>query len=579
VHGGEIRYANLDYAASAPALRCVVDRIAELLPLYSSVHRGAGYASAVCTSAYEAARRDIGAFVGAREGDVVVFTRHTTDALNLLATAVPGPVVYLDIEHHANLLPWQTRGGRVVIAGSTLGETLGAVRAELAREPAALLAVTGASNVTGECLPVTELAAIAHAHGARIAVDGAQLMPHRRIGMAASDIDYLAFSGHKMYAPFGAGVLAGRGDWLDAAAPYLAGGGAVREVRLDGTGWAAAPARHEAGTPNVVGAVALATACRYMADLPAGAMAAHEGALLELLTAGLESVDGVRILRLWPGEAERIAVVSFVVEGWPSALVAQYLSAEHGIGVRDGRFCAHPFLARLNPVHRNPVHRGPVHRSGADPSGSAVRASLGLGSSAADVDRLVGALAALRSRGPAWTYGGAEDGYRPSPDSRPLPDWTSGAPGAASPCRLPNAARLPARGAFPGVPGLVLILQALVVFAFVEQPEAEGVLSGKVAVHADLAGRRAGVHRVLMTAESRLNGLHPLDEAPGVLPVHRRRRLRRVAGALRGLPRLVERYVTCRSGRSEFRVAHPASRLPVGPCDGLRQDVVRGRRR
>lgn len=416
VHGGTVRYVNLDYAASAPPLRSVADRVAELLPLYSSVHRGAGYASAVSTSAYETARRDIGAFVGARDDDVVVFTRHTTDALNLLATAVPGPVVHLDIEHHANLLPWRARGSRVVTARRTLWETLRAVRAALAHQPVALLAVTGASNVTGECLPVTELAAIAHAHGARIAVDGAQLVPHQRVDIAATDIDYLAFSGHKVYAPFGAGALVGRRDWLDAAPPYLAGGGAVREVRLDGTDWATVPARHEAGTPNVVGAVALATACRCIADLPAGALAAHEGALLERLTAGLEGIDGVRILRLWPGEAERIGVVSFTVDGWPSAHVAQYLSAEHGIGVRDGRFCAHPFVARLNPA------------------GSAVRASLGLGSSAADVDRLVRALAALRSRGPAWTYGDAEDGYRPSPDPRPLPDWASGAPGAASPC-------------------------------------------------------------------------------------------------------------------------------------------------
>jgi len=424
VHGGSTRYANLDYAASAPPLRIVADRVAELLPLYSSVHRGAGYASAVCTGAYETARGGIGAFTGARDSDVVVFTRHTTDALNLLAAAVPGPVVHLDIEHHANLLPWQARAGRLVTARSTLGATLAAVGAELAREPAALLAVTGASNVTGECLPIGELVAIAHAHGARIVVDGAQLVPHRRVDIAASDIDYLAFSGHKVYAPFGAGVLIGRRDWLDAAPPYLAGGGAVREVRLDGADWAAAPARHEAGTPNVVGAIALAAACRCLADLPAGAVAAHENALLDRLTGGLERIGGIRILRLWPGEAERIGVVSFTVDGWPSAHVAQYLSAEHGIGVRDGRFCAHPFLARLNPVCP----------SGDDLSGSAVRASLGLGSSASDVDRLVGALAALRTRGPAWTYGGAEDGYRPSPDSRTLPDWAHGAPGAASPC-------------------------------------------------------------------------------------------------------------------------------------------------
>jgi len=422
VTGRSVRYVNLDYAASAPALRAVADQVTELLPLYSSVHRGAGYASAVCTSAYEAARGTLAAFTGARQDDVVIFTRNTTDALNLLASAVPGPVVHLDIEHHANLLPWQahsarTGGARSVGARATLAETLEAVRGELARTQAALLAVTGASNVTGECLPIVQLADLAHAHGARIAVDGAQLVPHRRVGLVASGIDYLAFSGHKIYAPFGAGVLIGRRDWLDAARPYLAGGGAVREVRLDGTDWAASPARHEGGTPNVIGAVALAAACRFVDSLPAGAAEAHEGFLTGRLLAGLSTIDGVRTLRLWPGEVDRIGVVTFTVDGWPAQHVAQYLSAEHGVGVRDGRFCAHPLLNRLTP------------------DGAAVRASLGLGSRAADVDRLTGALRALRAHGPAWAYAGVADGYAPVPDPRVLPDWLAGHPsGPAAPC-------------------------------------------------------------------------------------------------------------------------------------------------
>ncbi|MGD0700259.1 MAG: aminotransferase class V-fold PLP-dependent enzyme [Trebonia sp.] len=436
VQGGNARYVNLDYAASAPALRAVADRVAELLPLYSSVHRGAGYASAVCTSAYEGARAEIAAFVGAGDDDALLFTRNTTDALNLLATAVPrsapgggagrsGGVVHLDIEHHANLLPWQRLGARVVRAASTRAETVAAVEAELAASPAALLAVTGASNVTGECPPLAELTSVAHRHGARIVVDGAQLVPHRRVSLTESGIDYLVFSGHKIYAPFGAGVLAGRRDWLESAPPYLAGGGAVREVRLGGTDWAPVPARHEAGTPNVVGAVALAAACRAVAALGPDAVAAHETALVRRLTQGLAAIDGIRPLRLWPsgpadgesGETDRIGVVTFTVDGYPAGLVAQYLSAEHGIGVRDGRFCAHPLLARLTA------------------EGTGVRASLGLGSRAADVDRLVAALAELRDRGPAWTYAVTEAGYAPDPDPRALPDWLAGeVHGPASPC-------------------------------------------------------------------------------------------------------------------------------------------------
>lgn len=463
--GDTVRYVNLDYAASAPALRAAADQVTRLLPLYSSVHRGAGYASAVCTSAYEAARATIASFTGARVDDVVIFTRNTTDALNLLATAVPGPVVHLDIEHHANLLPWQasrawagragdveaqaaqtraveaptaqTRavgarvvGARVVEARATLSETLRAVRDELARTPAALLAVTGASNVTGECPPLAELAGLAHAHGARIAVDGAQLVPHRRVDLAASGIDYLAFSGHKIYAPFGAGVLVGRVDWLDAAPAYLAGGGAVRQVRLDTTEWAASPARHEAGTPNVVGAAALAAACRYIDALPAGALEAHEDYLLGRLLSGLAGIEGVRTLRLWAdtGAEDRIGVVTFTVDGWPARHVAQYLAAEHGIGVRDGRFCAHPLLARLASAN---LASDPIAVS----DGAAVRASLGLGSRVADVDRLVDALRALRAHGPSWRYADAADGFAPLDDPRALPDWLSGRPvGQPAPC-------------------------------------------------------------------------------------------------------------------------------------------------
>jgi selenocysteine lyase/cysteine desulfurase len=418
VTGDWTRYVNLDYAASTPALEAVAEQVATVLPLYASVHRGAGYASTVCTGAHEAARSEVASFVGARADDVVIVTRNTTDALNLLATAVPGPVVHLDIEHHANLLPWRGRGGRVVVAGSKLGATLDAVRAELAREPAALLAVTGASNVTGECLPLGELAALAHHYGARIAVDGAQLVAHRRVDMAATGIDYLAFSGHKLYAPYGAGALVGRRDWLDAAPPYLAGGGAVRHVDLETTTWADAPARHEAGTPNVIGAVALATACRVVAALPHQALVRHEATLLARLTDGLEQVDGVRIPRLWATEADRVGVVSFTVDGYPAGLTAQYLSAEHGIGVRDGRFCAHPLLARLTRATAPaPVTSATGHAPGA------VRASVGLGSQLSDVDRLVDAIASLRARGPRWTYAPVTGSYLPQPDPRPLPPW------------------------------------------------------------------------------------------------------------------------------------------------------------
>ncbi|MEV0947412.1 aminotransferase class V-fold PLP-dependent enzyme [Rhodococcus sp. NPDC049939] len=402
VQGGNRTYVNFDYAASAPALSQVTDRVAALLPTYSSVHRGAGYASRVSTACYEKARESVSRFVGAGEDQVVVFTRNTTDSLNLLAGCVPGSTVVLDIEHHANLLPW--KNSRVVRAADTLAETVQLLVAELCSRPTALLAVTGASNVTGEVLPIAALAEVAHRCGARILVDAAQLAPHRRIDIEAWGVDYLVFSGHKLYAPFGAGVLVGRPDWLDAAEPYLAGGGAVRNVTVDSTLWAPAPARHEAGTPNVLGAAALATACDVLSDLDFDRVAEHESALSARIRAGLGSVDGLEFLRLWADVPDTVGIVTFTIDGFEPGEIAAYLSAEHGIGVRDGRFCAHPLLERLGR-----------------PTG-AVRVSLGLGSTSEDVDRLVHAVCTLVDGKRAWIYVKEEGQWNPVPETRFSPD-------------------------------------------------------------------------------------------------------------------------------------------------------------
>ena len=401
VTGGSIAYANLDLAASAPALQSVAAHVAELLPYYASVHRGAGYASQVSTALLESARVTVGEFVGARSDDVVVFTRNTTDALNLLAGCVPGTVLCLDVEHHANLLPWQAGSHRVLQVAETVQQTLADLEAALAAAPVALLAVTGASNVTGETLPLTRLVDIAHRAGARVVVDAAQLAPHRRIDLAATGIDYVALSGHKLYAPYGAGAIVGRRDWLDEGTPYLAGGGAVREVQLDRTVWAAAPHRHEGGTPNVVGAAALAQACRTLAPVLDGAAPTHEKALSERLAAGLATVPGLRTLRIWPDSTDRVAVHSFTLPDRPAGLVAAFLSAEHGIGVRDGRFCAHPLLLKL-----------------CGESGEALRASIGISTTEEHVDRLVAALQQLATRGSRWTYGRVDGRWVPTPDPR-----------------------------------------------------------------------------------------------------------------------------------------------------------------
>ncbi|WP_285777997.1 aminotransferase class V-fold PLP-dependent enzyme [Microtetraspora sp. NBRC 13810] len=387
VRGGRlVPYANLDYAASAPCLVPVGEAVAAALPAYSSVHRGAGYASQLTTSRYEQARHTVRAFVGGRTDDAVVFTRNTTDATNLLARCLPPgtTVVAFDTEHHASLLPWPDA---VRLAPPAFpGEAVRAADDALSGiDGPKLLVVTAASNVTGELWPIAALAHIAHRHGARILVDAAQLVPHRRLNLTALDLDYVAFSGHKLYAPFGAGALVGRADWLARAEPYLRGGGASKSVAAAGgsTEWSDDPEqRHEAGTPNVLGAIALAAACDALSATGWTPLVREEERLLARLRAGLASIDGVRELSLWGPDHPRVGIVSFTVAGRRAREVAEALSSGYGIGVRDGRFCAHPFVGHL------------LDAAGgcADGSAGAVRASIGVGTTEEHVDRLVAAL-------------------------------------------------------------------------------------------------------------------------------------------------------------------------------------------
>jgi len=393
---GETAYANLDHAASTPALETVKAAVDRALETYSSVHRGAGFASRLTSAWYEQARAEVAAFVGAREDDSVIFTRTTTDSWALLSKALPSrtTVFVFGSEHHSTLLPWgRFRTVRLPVP-QTIEDAHALLEEALTDHPSRhrLVVIAAASNVTGEVWPVERFAAVAHEHGARIAVDAAQLSAHRTIDLAAWDADYVAFSGHKTYAPYGAGVLAGRSDWLDAGNPYLLGGGATRSVTEDGTTWATGPARHEGGSPNVIGAIALAAACSTISR-HREAIEEHESRLLETLRAGLDEVAGVEVLSIFGDDSDRVGVVAFTVDGWDSSLVSQVLSVEHGIGVRDGKFCAHLLVDEL------------LEDPWGERSATAVRASIGLGSTPEAVERLVAAVARLVEHGPdaAWT--------------------------------------------------------------------------------------------------------------------------------------------------------------------------------
>ncbi|MFB6872710.1 aminotransferase class V-fold PLP-dependent enzyme [Streptomyces sp. NPDC056323] len=420
VTGGEVTYAALDYAASAPALQRVWDDVAAYAPYYGSVHRGAGYLSQLSTDLFENSRATVAEFLGCRAGDQVIFTRSTTDSLNLLAAVVPADcqVFVYETEHHASLLPWRDARVTYLNAPRTPAQAVETLERALAdREPygPALVCVTGASNVTGELWPVKELAAAAHAHGARIVLDAAQLAPHHPVDIAELDVDWVAFSGHKLYAPFGSGVLAGRADWLQEAEPYLAGGGASRKVarRTDGgvdVEWHSTAARHEAGSPNVIGVYSIASACKALTEAGFDNLVAREQYLVDAVRTGLAEVPEVKVLSLFGDDAPRVGVISFVVEGWNSSHFAAALSAEYGIGVRDGLFCAHPLVRTL--LGSDPQEVGECGAPEAEPgerSLNAIRVSFGAGTPDEHIERFVRAVKELVREGAQWKYR-TEDG-------------------------------------------------------------------------------------------------------------------------------------------------------------------------
>ena len=369
IDGHERPYVALDTAASSGVLELVLRRVEEFLPSYSGVHRGSGYKSQLSTDAYESAREAALSFAG-REGsdDIAIICRNTTEAINHLAYRLrlrPDDVVVTSVvEHHSNLLPWSRVAKRRYVECRSDGTfAAGDVAAELDRLPKPrLLTITGASNVTGWLPPIEEIIDASHRRGVPVAVDCAQLAPHRPLPPRA---DFVAWSGHKMYAPFGAGVLIGPREAFADGDPFLAGGGSVNLVELDDVTWTDPPDREEAGSPNVVGAVALHAAIDGLAEMGWPAIIAHDRHIGHLLR--------------------------------------DRLSAEDGIGVRHGCFCAHPYMMRLLGLTDDEVFdfRHEVRQGDRTRMPGAVRASAGINTTEADVSRLIVAVARIAGGEPA----------------------------------------------------------------------------------------------------------------------------------------------------------------------------------
>ncbi len=427
--GATVTGINFDNAASTPPLARVRDMVTGFSDVYSSVHRGTGYKSRLSTEAYEQARELVTEFLGVDQKDqVVIFVKGTTDALNRIAAEearLDGrQVLITEMEHHADLLPWRHRSGHVMVGLSDEGHIdLDAIEQALkaSHGKISLVALCGASNVTGFVSPIHEVAELAHRYGARISVDAAQLAPHHRIDVRPADdpghLDFVSLSGHKMYAPYGVGVLVAPRDFF-AGAPEVMGGGAISIVTWDDTVWADLPDREEAGSPNVIGAVALGVAIETLLELGFNEMLDHEMSLGSRMVGGLGDIPNVTVLgSVEPCSSGRLALASFVVEGLHHGLVAAALSHEWGIAVRHGCFCANLYVFHLLHMGKDEVSEveDEVTAGRRKALPGAVRASLAPYNTEAEVDRFLEAMGRIARGRINATYEQAADGtYAPA---------------------------------------------------------------------------------------------------------------------------------------------------------------------
>ncbi len=411
--GSLVRYVNLDNAASTPPLKKVVEGINAIAPFYSSVHRGTGFKSRLCTDAYDQAHEIIAGFVGADlETNTVIFVKNATEAINKLAHRLKAPadhiVITSRLEHHSNDLPWRYNHRTVHVRATKDGRFDEEHFDSLLREhkgKIALVAITGASNVTGFIQPIHQLAEKAHEAGARIMIDAAQLAPHRKIDMKPDDdpghLDFIALAGHKMYAPYGTGALIGPKSEFLSSPPDYCGGGTVNVVTPDEVYWAGMPDRDEAGSPNVIGAIAMAIAAETLMEKGMDSIAEHERELTAYALEKFGAMDNITVYgEKDPSKAlDKVGVIPFNLNGTDHALLAAVAGFECGVGVRNGCFCAHPYVVDILRLQESEMikWRDQFLKGDKSKMPGMVRMSFGCYSNHQDVDRLLEALALIHS--------------------------------------------------------------------------------------------------------------------------------------------------------------------------------------
>ena len=384
VYGKPLVY--LDNGATTQKPRCVVEAITnEYYNTNANVHRGVHFLSQQATELHEASRETVRKFINARSADEIVFTRGTTESINLLAATFSqsqmeagDEVIVSVMEHHSNIVPWQLqamqRGIRLrVIPMDDQGNLLTDEYEKLFSEKTRLVSVAHVSNVLGTVNPVREIIATAHAHGVPVVVDGAQSIPHMPVDVQALDADFYVFSGHKVYGPTGVGVLYGKEEWLDRLPPYQGGGEMIQHVSFEKTTFNELPFKFEAGTPDYIGTTGLAKALDYVSAIGMERIAAYEQELTRYALQRLREIPGMRIF----GEAvERGGVISFLV-GDIHPFDMGTLLDRLGIAVRTGHHCAQPLMTRLGIE-------------------GTVRASFGLYNTREEVDALVAGIERVR---------------------------------------------------------------------------------------------------------------------------------------------------------------------------------------
>lgn len=399
----EVIPINFDNAATTPPFKSVMKAIELFAPWYSSIHRGAGYKSIFSSRFYEHARNNIADFAGATPDlDTVLFMKNTTEAINVVANSIKqydsnAVILSTFMEHHSNDLPWRNQYDLDYIDVEPNGTLCFSSLEQLLIKygnRVKLITVTAASNVTGYINDVDRIAEMAHEYGAKILVDGAQLIPHHPFSMKDhalnEHIDFLVFSAHKMYAPFGCGVLIGPTNFFANVTPFIKGGGTVKVVTPTKVLYDCPPNRHEGGTPNIMGVVALDAAIKELMDIGLEKIKNYEN---QLLTYAFEALIQLPFINLTTTDQylnQQISVLSFNVDDIPHETVAHYLSINHGIAVRNGCFCAQPYVQKLLDVSAPTINSHLTYPFAPHPG--LVRISFGMYNTTEEIDKLIIAL-------------------------------------------------------------------------------------------------------------------------------------------------------------------------------------------